>query len=318
MKLINKRHLFNPQSHNFLGLVGYNFAQSPQAIVLEDRVRVYFSSRVSDQEGMFISVIRFIDYSLDFEQVISYSTDEVITNGELGTFDEHGIFPFSPTVIDGKIFAYTCGWSRRVSVSVETSTGLVVSEDGGKTFKRMGKGPILSSSLYEPCLVGDSFVRKYNDTFHMWYMYGKYWKGATENEPPARVYKIGHATSTDGINWSKEEGIQILEDVLNKDECQALPTVIEKNGLYRMFFCYRYADDFRTNKERGYRLGYAESSNLQDWVRKDEEINFETTDDWDNSMRCYPNLVEVNDKVFLLYNGNEFGKKGFGVVEVVF
>ena len=35
--------------------------------------------------------------------------------------------------------------------------------------------------------------------------------------------------------------------------------------------------------------------------------------DWDSEMMCYPHIFTANEKVFLLYNGNEFGKFGFGV-----
>ena len=51
---------------------------------------------------------------------------------------------------ENKIYAYLSGWSRRVSVSVETGIGLAMSYDDGKTFKRLGNGPVLTSSLSEP------------------------------------------------------------------------------------------------------------------------------------------------------------------------
>ena len=30
-------------------------------------------------------------------------------------------------------------------------------------------------------------------------------------------------------------------------------------------------------------------------------------------MLCYPNVFECDGNVYLLYNGNEFGRHGFGV-----
>ncbi len=50
--------------------------------------------------------------------------DTVIPLGDLGCFDEHGIFPMSVLRHGDAIYGYTCGWSRRVSVSVETAIGL--------------------------------------------------------------------------------------------------------------------------------------------------------------------------------------------------
>ena len=54
------------------------------------------------------------------ERVLNVSDKQVISLGELGAFDEHGIFPFNVTYRN-ELFAYTSGWSRRVSVSVETN-----------------------------------------------------------------------------------------------------------------------------------------------------------------------------------------------------
>ena len=318
MKWQKKGLLFNPAEHQ-LPDGCTSFAQSPQTLVFDNFVRIYFSTRKKDAAtGKFLSLIAFVDFDKDFSTVLNISTKNVIELGGLGAFDEHGIFPINILKHDGKIWAYTCGWSRRVSVSVETSTGFAISEDDGLSFKKTGSGPVLTSSLLEPMLVGDSFVKYYEGVFHMWYIFGKRWKEAEANEPPARVYKIAHATSTDGINWQKEEGKQIITDTLNEDECQALPTVIKIGNRYHMYFCYRQATDFRKNVNRGYRLGYAWSDDLIGWTRDDVNagISFSETG-WDSEMMCYPHIFECDDKVYLFYNGNEFGKHGFGLAELL-
>ena len=294
------------------------FAQSPQTLVFDDFIRIYFSTRAFEQTGMFLSNIAYVDFSKDLKQVIEVSKNTVIPLGELGTFDEHGIFPINPFMDGGRILAYTCGWSRRISVSVETSVGVVYSDDNGKTFKRLGPGPILSSSINEPVLVGDGFVQKYDNTYFMWYIFGKTWIRATDSEPPARVYKIAYATSLDGINWDKVEAKQIVSDVIDENECQALPTVVEHNGIYHMVFCFRHSTDFRTNPKRGYKLGYAYSKDLKNWIRDDAKFNFNLPDEgWDSKMMCYPHLFKVGDQIFLLYNGNNFGRYGFGAAKLV-
>jgi hypothetical protein len=296
------------------------FAQSPQTIVFDDFVRIYFSTRTRDNTGSYLSQIAYIDYDLDFKEILNISNQEIISLGALGTYDQHGIFPIHPFKNGNDIYAFLTGWNRRVSVPVETSIGIAKSVDNGKTFQRLGSGPILSSSYNEPHLVGDGFVIKNQTTFYMFYIFGVKWHEAVNNEPPARVYKIGMANSKDLINWSKNEGNQIIESVLNEDECQALPTVIEHNGIYHMVFCYREATDFRTNPQRGYRLGYAFSKDLISWKRDDNELGLcleLNSNEWDSKMMCYPHLFKVKNKVYLLYNGNEFGKFGFGLAELV-
>ena len=303
--------IFDPLEHK-LSNNCVAFAQSPQALVFDDFVRIYFSTREKDSDGKFLSHISFVDMSKDFTRIIGVSKETVIELGKLGTFDEHGIFPINPLRHNGKILAFTCGWSRRVSVSVETSTGLAISDDDGLTFRKIGDGPVMSSSLHEPFLVGDAFVKVINNTFHMWYIYGSRWIDHPDDDTPARVYKIARAVSPDGITWNRDSK-QIIADRLDADECQALPTVEYFDGRYHMFFCYRYATGFRTNKERGYRIGYAWSENLVDWKRDDASSGIEVTPgSWDSDMMCYPHVITVNGDVYLLYNGNQFGRHGFG------
>ena len=147
----------------------------------------------------------------------------------------------------------------------------------------------------------------------MWYIYGTRWIKDTVEDAPQRVYKIVHATSPDGISWEKE-GKHIISDVLNVDECQALPTVIRFNDRYHMFFCFREATNFRKIKERGYRIGYAYSDDLIHWTRADEAVGIQPSEvGWDADMMCYPHVFHCHGKIYLLYNGNEFGRFGFGI-----
>ena len=310
--------IFDPTQHALPnGCV--QFAQSPQAVVFDDFVRIYFSTRSVDKSnGKYLSHVAFVDMRKNLRDVIRVSDKTVIALGELGCFDEHGIFPMSVMRFGDVLYGYTCGWSRRTSVSVDTAIGLTISRDKGLTFQRVGTGPVLAASLHEPCLVGDGFVRVFDGVFHMWYIFGTGWKKFSPDASPDRTYKIGHATSSDGINWIKEEARQIITDQLGNDECQALPTVIEAHGRYHMFFCYRQSSDFRQNKSRGYRIGHAWSVDLKSWVREDENpLLGVTPSDWDSDMVCYPHVFECDGKVFLLYNGNEFGRYGFGLAEWV-
>lgn len=291
------------------------YAQSPQALIFDDSIRIYFSTRSKDpKNGKYLSHIAFVEMKKNLRDILRVSSHSIISLGRLGCYDEHGIFPFNVFRYGDQIYGYISGWNRRVSVSVDTSIGLAISKDQGLTFERVGDGPVLSCSLKEPCLVGDPFVAVYEGQFHMWYIFGTMWKRYAEDQPPDRIYKIGHAVSRDGITWIKEEGRTIISDRLGADECQALPTVTCIDGRYHMLFCYRQSYDFRKNKDRGYRIGYAYSVNLCDWIRKDEEVGVDVTEgDWDSDMLCYPHVFQFEGKVYMLYNGNEFGRFGFGL-----
>ena len=148
----------------------------------------------------------------------------------------------------------------------------------------------------------------------MWYIFGTAWKNFSADAVPDRIYKIGHAVSADGIEWRKEEGRKIIPDKLGATESQALPTVIRIGARYHMWFCYRESSDFRTNPERAYRIGHAYSDDLSRWIRDDTEgVLGVTPGAWDSDMLCYPHVFTCSGETYLLYNGNAFGRYGFGL-----
>jgi sucrose-6-phosphate hydrolase SacC (GH32 family) len=148
----------------------------------------------------------------------------------------------------------------------------------------------------------------------MWYIFGTGWRRFAADGPPDRTYKIGHAVSQDGVNWVKEEAKQIIADRLGPDESQALPSVIEIDGVYHMVFCYRQSFDFRANRDRGYRIGHACSRDLREWTRDDDMIPLDSAPgEWDGDMQCYPHVFACQGRIYLLYNGNQFGRHGFGL-----
>jgi len=316
MKWLKHGKIFDPTEHRLPnGCV--QFAQSPQTLVFDNFVRIYFSTRSVDAKGKFLSHIAYVDMQKNLRDVIGVADRTVLPLGDLGCFDEHGIFPMNVVRHEGTIYGYTCGWNRRVSVSVDTAIGLTISHDDGHTFQRVGSGPVLAASLHEPCLVGDGFVMIIGGVFHMWYIFGTGWKKYALDAAPDRTYKIGHATSPDGINWQKEEARQIVADRLGPEESQALPTVLRIGQRYHMFFCYRESFDFRKVQGRGYRIGHAWSDDLSSWTRDDEQSPPPGPPGaWDSDMQCYPHVFECDDKIYLLYNGNQFGRHGFGLAEL--
>lgn len=313
MKWRKLGRIFDPAGH-VLPDGCTEFAQSPQALVLPDRVRVYFSTRRRDDSGKFLSHVAFADFTRDMGRLLDVSRHTVLALGERGCFDEHGVFPLSPCRLGDRVLGYTTGWNRKVSVPADSAIGLVTSDDDGRTFVRHGTGPVVASSLHEPFLVADAFVHVVGAQFHMWYIFGTEWTARAAGEPPERIYKIGHATSTDGVAWRKE-GRRIVADRLGESECQALPTVIRIDGRYHMLFCCRRQFGFRDDRSSSYRVGHASSDDLVTWTRNDDVLALPAGDAgaWDHEMQAYPSTFECDGSIYLMYNGNQFGRHGFGL-----
>jgi predicted GH43/DUF377 family glycosyl hydrolase len=288
------------------------FAQAPATLVFEDFVRVYFSCRPpADANGQYISYSAYADLDrADLYKVRHVAERPILSLGGLGEFDEFGTYPVSVIRDGDEVRAYYGGWTRCESVPFNVAIGCATSQDGGRTFAKLGNGPILSYSPNEPYILSGPKIRLFSNVWYLWYIAGRKWKVVGGRAEP--VYKIRMATSRDGIQWTKMNK-DLIESRVEADEAQASPDVFEANGKYHMFFCYRYGSDYR-RRENGYRIGYASSTNLIDWVRDDSKAGIEVSEEgWDSEMISYPHVFELDGTTYLAYLGNEVGRYGFGL-----
>lgn len=288
------------------------FAQAPSILVFEDFIRVYFSCRPpADEKGQYVSHSAYVDLErADLFKVRQVCSQPILRLGGLGEFDEFGIYPVSVIRDDDAVRAYYAGWTRCESVPFNVAIGMATSKDGGATFTKFGKGPVLSYSPDEPFVLSGPKIRRFNDVWYLWYIAGRKWKIVDGRAEP--VYKIRMALSSDGINWNKINK-DLIESRIEEDEAQASPDVFYANGKYHMFFCYRYSSHYR-GKENGYRIGYASSSNLIEWVRDDSKAGIDVSGEgWDAEMISYPHVFELDGTIYLAYLGNQVGRYGFGL-----
>jgi predicted GH43/DUF377 family glycosyl hydrolase len=291
------------------------FAQAPASLVFEDFVRVYFSCRPpADANGQYVSYSAYMDLDrADLRKVLRVSEQPILKLGGLGEFDEFGTYPVSVTRHGDEIRAYYAGWTRCESVPFNVGIGYATSYDDGVTFQKYGKGPILPYTLDEPFVLSGPKIRRFNDTWYLFYTAGRCWKNVEGRPEP--VYKIRIATSHDGITWHKHNQ-DLIESRIEADEAQASPDVSYANGKYHMFFCYRYSANYK-GKAYGYRIGYASSTNLTDWVRDDSKAGIDVAPEgWDSEMISYPHVLALDDKTYLFYLGNQVGRDGFGLAEL--
>jgi hypothetical protein len=303
--------LFDPQSVTGRPWLK-EFAQAPATLVMDDVVRVYFSCRpAADANGQYVSRSAWVDLDrANLFRIRDVALEPILSLGGLGEFDEFGTYPVS-VVRDGpRVRGYYAGWTRCESVPFNTAIGGAVSTDGGRTFTRLGNGPILSYSPDEPFVLSGPKIRRFGGQYQLFYIAGRKWKRVDGRPEP--VYKIRLATSDDGILWRKH-GRDLIESRVEPDEAQASPDVFFASGRYHMFFCYRYSSHFRS-RQNGYRIGYATSTNLVDWVRDDARAGIDVSEEgWDSEMISYPHVFELDGRTYMAYLGNQVGRHGFGV-----
>jgi predicted GH43/DUF377 family glycosyl hydrolase len=302
--------LIKPSDFNYYWF--NDLTQAPNAIVMSDRIRVFFSSRSNISKGKYISYSSFFDLSLnDPTNIIAINNKPILDLGKTGAFDEFGIYPFSVIEFKSKYIAVYGGWTRLRSVPFDVQLGLAVSNDA-VNFDKIGIGPILAKSLNEPFIIASPKLFLKEDLIYLFYIAGNKWvKSNTKWEP---IYKIRLATSTDGVNWNRLEK-NIISDSIGINECQAAPEVIKIYDEYYMFFSYRDYHDYLTSKDHSYKIGLAKSKDLLNWERCDDllSLNVETIG-FDETSKSYASTFILDNYLYMLYTGNGIGRTGIGLM----
>jgi predicted GH43/DUF377 family glycosyl hydrolase len=276
-------------------------ASLPLGLRLSDgRHRVYFASR-DDRNRSHVSWVE-LDLDRPSENVV-VADQPALAPGGLGCFDDHGVYPASLVEADGRLLLYYIGWNPGPRQPLFYATiGLAASDDGGRTFERVSRAPVMARSDHDPCLVTSPCVRREGSRWRMWYVSGYAWD---EVDGQARShYHIKYAESGDGVDWRRDG--QVCIDLQAGERNIARPWVLEEGGRYLMW--YAAAGD------HPYRLGYAESRDGLDWERRDDRVGIGLSDSgWDSRAMAYPWVERDGDRYLLLYNGNDYGRQGFGL-----
>ena len=172
----------------------------------------------------------------------------------------------------------------------------------------------MPSIATEPYFTGTSYVMIENGRWRMWYLSCTKWDTIDGKLEP--FYHIKYAESKDGLHWERNGVVAI--DYKSEGEGGIVSASILKEGhIYKMWYAYRDASQYRTDKQKTYRIGYAKSADGIHWARMDEKAGIILSEHgWDSEMMSYPNIVNHQGESFLFYNGNGFGKSGFGYAQL--
>jgi hypothetical protein len=282
-------------------------ATCPTPVVLDDRIRVYIQCRDEKNVGR----IGFVDLDAsDPRRVIYVHPDPVLDIGLPGTFDENGVFQTCVLRVDqDRVFLYYVGFELGTKIRYRLLTGLAISRDGGLTFERVRKTPILERSNQELYIRGGPWVMRENGEFRMWYVGGSEWTEVNGKQVP--VYDIRHIRSDDGVTWP-DHGSPCVQ-VEGLDEIGfGRPYVVPNGSGLRMFYSIRLR-----SLGGSYTVGLADSVDGELWTRKDAELGLVPgpRGDWDSTHLDYLAPVVCGGRQYLLYNGNDFGLTGFGLAE---
>lgn len=263
----------------------------------DDMCRVYFSGR--DDRNR--SLVGYAEIDLkDPSRVIRFSDGPVLGLGALGCFDDNGVTPSWIVDHDGRKYLYYIGWNQGSTVRMHLVAGLAISDDGGESFRRVFRVPILDRTEDEPYTLNTGpCVLKEGEIWRMWYVSGVEW---VHRDLPR--YNIKYAESRDGLHWERP-GITCIDFSSPEETSLARPCVIKDGDIYRMWF---------SHKGVNYRIGYAESDDGLHWVRSDQDAGIDASESgWDSEMIEYTYVFTHKGTKYMLYNGNGYGTDGIGL-----
>jgi hypothetical protein len=269
----------------------------------DGRIRVFCASCDAENIGR----VGYVDVAADDPtRVIGVSEWPVLDIGPPGRFDDNGVTPLSVCRLDdGRLRLYYAGWQLGVRVRYFLFTGVAESDDGGATFHRVWQVPVLDRSDAEASTRTGGLVLRGPSGWRIWYAGGSDWIPADGDRPARPAYALRYAESPDGIHWPSRG--EVCLEPADGEHGFGRPAIIEQDGLLRMWYSRRMIAG-------GYRIGYAESHDGRIWARRDDRAGIElSADGWDSTMQCYAAIEQTADATYLFYNGNDYGKTGFGV-----
>ena len=277
-------------------------AAVPTPLQLEgSRYRIYFSGR--DEANH--SHVGFFDLDLnDPRRIVTTSPAAVVTPGPLGCYDADGTYAESVVRHDGQVWLYTIGVTTgHTSPLFYASIGIAKSADGGTTFEKFTAAPIMQRSEFDPCLVTAPFVLHDRGRWRMWYVSGAEW--TTEAHGLQSRYFVKYAESDDGVVWRRDG--RVCLELQDGETNIARLWVVREGDRYRGWYSVG-------GGPRGYRIGYAESADGLAWTRLDDRAGIAlSAEGWDAQAQAYPAVVRHEDRWFMFYNGNAFGREGIGL-----
>ena len=286
------------------GCDDFSYGSHPCAIHIEgDRYVVAFTRRDQRQRSHIFLC----------NAIVSDGTVELLGTpklalwpGESCHFDCDGVISVCFVKHGGAIYLYYVGWQNLHEGQWICDTGRVKLEESELTLAREFQGPVLGRDKNNPLFAAATAFHVSGDLWQTWYNSGIRWEKTAEGWK--HYYGIHYAHSNNGLDWICHPGM-CLPFADEYEYAFGRPSVIQREGIYFMWYAHRATKSIDT-----YRIGFASSLDGRHWQRNDPLAGIDVSlSGWDSEMICYPCVFEHHDRMYMLYNGNDYGKTGFGL-----
>jgi len=228
-------------------------------------------------------------------------------HGPEDSFFSHGVSIGNTCQVGERLLMYFMGWKNTKNKHWYGEIG-ALQVDKNLSLSLLQPSPILALSSTDPVSLSYPWVSALDDgTFHMWYGSTINWDAG--NGEMLHIFKS--AKSLNGIDWESLDNT--IPYIINYAQAFSRPTLLNRKGNEsELWFSYRAGDGLT------YRIGRATSINHQNWNLEVNKTGIEISNKgWDSEMNAYPFVFKHRGEIYMLYNGNGYGKTGFGIAKWV-
>jgi hypothetical protein len=284
---------------------GLSGALQPTPVLLGHRIRVFSGCR--DADGA--SSVWWVDLDPeDPTRIVGEASTAALGAGAAGSFDAAGVVPCAVARVDDTVRLYYAGYQPPAGPAerfrVFSGVAAAPASDTG-SFTRMRNEPLLETSPDERLFrVVHSVARLPDGGWRCWYGAGHEFRPGRRKLLP--VYDIRQMDSPDGLAFP-DAGEVAVPLGAPEEHRVGRPFVVRHGPGWRMYFG-------AGTEETTYRLTFADSADGRHWRRHDGLLGLDVSSSgWDSEMVAYPAVVTTGAGTFLFYNGNGYGRDGFGV-----
>jgi len=276
--------------------------------IADKRLRIFMT--MCDESN--VGRIGYVDVAIDDpRRILGYSGHPVLDIGDEGTFSDNGILTSSLLRVDDRLFMYYSGYQACVKVPYLIFSGVAVSIDNGDSFQNLTRAPLLDRVEGEIFTRSGPTVMHENGQFRVWYTSDARKAWITDGGKSRPCYDLKQIVAASPTSWPKGSGSKCLELRGDDEHGISKSTIWKDGGVYKMIYSLRTIS-------AGYRLGYAESGDGVEFVRKDDQVGIGVSSDgWDSQMICFPERFSYGGRTYLFYCGNHYGIGGVGYAELI-
>lgn len=302
MKWRKLGRIFDPEVHLPPHPKLISHAANPLAVQLEgDLYRIFFSARDAKKR----SSVGAVDLDLSTQKIIRTLPIPVMEHGPKGSFFADGISVGCVYATQTTRYLLFMAWQVPPDAHWRGEIGRFRLNDDLSLCLDPDRA-YLALDVVDSVSLSYPWVTHEADGFAMYYGTTLTWDAGNCE----MTHVLRKATSADGEHWVRRA--EDLPHVVDEAQAFSRPTVVPAaNGGQDMWFSYRGAPG------RGYRIGHAHRSYLGAWELRNARAGIDVSESgWDSEMIEYPFVFDHGDRRLMLYNGNDYGRSGFGLAEL--